>query len=614
MAIENICGLGLSFSYDSFRLLYVGLCIFTWTMSFIFAPRYLEHDKNKKRFYIFSLITLAATIGVFLSGDLFTLFCFFELMSMASYVWVAQEENKKALRAADTYMAVAVIGGLVLLMGILLLYTTIGTLKLSELKTAYETLGAGQRKRILAAGLCMFFGFGAKAGAFPIHIWLPKAHPVAPAPASALLSGVLTKAGIYGIMIVSFNLFEKDDLWGSFVMGIGIITMVLGALLAIFSVDIKRTLACSSVSQIGFILVGVASATLLGEEGGLARYGTLLHMVNHTIVKLAVFLTAGVIYQNLHKLDLNSIKGFGKDKPVLKISFALSGLSLAGVPGFLGYLSKTALHESLLEAGTVLHSETLVTCIEWLFLFSGACTLAYMTKLFICVFLEDKEQEVKTKATEVAKEKTTKDDRYMNIPQLTAIFAPAAMTLGLGISIALTDSYNLFPLHTMKGSLISIGIGIIIYLLFIRTMLKEKGHYLDLWPKALDLEDRLYRPLLLKVLPTILAFVSRIMDELMDSIIAFLRKTIYKDAAIFDKSYEGNKMTHFLGHTADVIKAKVTHKPVAYDIEHKLAMKLIEDEENNSITKRSLSYGLILACAGMFLMLAFILYLVFITN
>ncbi|MBR5897811.1 MAG: sodium:proton antiporter, partial [Lachnospiraceae bacterium] len=264
MAIENLFGQGLFFSLDGLKTLYIAVSLLAWTVSLLFAPRYLSHDKHKARFYVFSLITLAATIGVFAAGDLFTLFTFFEIMSLASYVWVAQEENKKALKAADTYMAVAVIGGLVLLMGILLLYTNVGTLRLDELKEACESGGRFGKGRIYAAAFCMFFGFSAKAGAFPIHIWLPKAHPVAPAPASALLSGVLTKAGIFGILIIGYLVLPEDKLWGSIVMGIGIITMVLGAMLAIFSIDIKRTLACSSVSQIGFIIIGSSCGTLLG--------------------------------------------------------------------------------------------------------------------------------------------------------------------------------------------------------------------------------------------------------------------------------------------------------------------------------------------------------------
>ncbi len=603
MAISEFFGEGLLFTLGGLKTLYIIVSLFAWTISLLFAPRYLSHDKHKGRFYVFSLITLAATVGVFAAGDLFTLFTFFEVMSLASYVWVAQEEKNKALKAADTYMAVAVIGGLVLLMGILLLYTNVGTLKLSELKEACETGGRFGRGRIYAAAFCMFFGFAAKAGAFPIHIWLPKAHPVAPAPASALLSGVLTKAGVFGILIVCYTVLPEDALWGSFVMGIGIITMVLGAMLALFSTDIKRTLACSSVSQIGFIIVGCACGTLLGAEAALVRYGIVLHMVNHTVVKLCVFLVAGVVYQNLHSLDLNVIRGFGKKKPFLGLSFALGGMSLAGIPGFLGYLSKTALHEGLLEAGEVLGNEVIVKGVEAMFLFSGGCTLAYMLKLFTCVFVEKNVDAGK-------QEKYDGITDYMGIVQKAAVAIPALLVLGLGITIAIRDDYSFFNLEIMSGSFISIAIGLFMYFVFVRKFLMSKSAYLNLWPKWLDMEEKVYKPLLVTLLPTAFGFLMRFLDELADRIVLLLRKTIYRDSNWAPERIEGTWYTHLIGHAADLAKSVKTGE-VSYDIEHKLALKHMENQENKSLAQRSLSYGLILACGGMFLMLGFILYLVF---
>ena len=603
MAISEFFGEGLLFTLGGLKTLYIIVSLFAWTISLLFAPRYLSHDKHKGRFYVFSLITLAATVGVFAAGDLFTLFTFFEIISLASYVWVAQEEKNKALKAADTYMAVAVIGGLVLLMGILLLYTNVGTLKLSELKEACETGGRFGRGRIYAAAFCMFFGFAAKAGAFPIHIWLPKAHPVAPAPASALLSGVLTKAGIFGILIVCYTVLPEDALWGSFVMGIGIITMVLGAMLALFSTDIKRTLACSSVSQIGFIIVGCACGTLLGAEAALVRYGIVLHMVNHTVVKLCVFLVAGVVYQNLHSLDLNVIRGFGKKKPFLGLSFAFGGMSLAGIPGFLGYLSKTALHEGLLEAGEVLGNEVIVKGVEAMFLFSGGCTLAYMLKLFTCVFVEKNVDAGK-------QEKYDGITDYMGIVQKAAVAIPALLVLGLGITIAIRDEYSFFNLEIMSGSFISIAIGLFMYFVFVRKFLMSKSAYLNLWPKWLDMEEKVYKPLLVTLLPTAFGFLMRFLDELADRIVLLLRKTVYRDSNWAPERIEGTWYTHLIGHAADLAKSVKTGE-VSYDIEHKLALKHMENQENKSLAQRSLSYGLILACGGMFLMLGFILYLVF---
>ncbi len=154
-----------------------------WMMTTLFSAEYMKSYRNRGRYRFFTLFTLGATIGVFLSADLFTVFIFFEIMSFTSYTWVAHEETKEALRAAETYLAVAVIGGLVMLMGLFLLYGELGTLEFTRLAQAAEKSrlnGSGGYVRIFTASVCLLFGFGAKAGVFPLHIWLPKAHPVAP--------------------------------------------------------------------------------------------------------------------------------------------------------------------------------------------------------------------------------------------------------------------------------------------------------------------------------------------------------------------------------------------------------------------------------------------------
>ena len=326
-AIDGICGMGLHFRADGFRLIYALVAAFMWLMTTLLSREYCRGHENTNRFYLFLLLTLGATMGVFLSADLFTTFIFFELMSFTSYVWVAQEETAPALRAGQTYLAIAVLGGMVMLMGLFLLYHMFGTLEISELRAHAADADA---RLLYTAGGCLLVGFGAKAGAFPLHIWLPKAHPVAPAPASALLSGILTKAGIYGVLILSAQLFFGDAAWGALLLGIGALTMFGGALLAVCSVDLKRTLACSSMSQIGFILIGIGMQGLLVEGRELAVHGTLLHMVNHSMIKLVLFMAAGVIFMNTHALDLNAIRGYGRNKPLLKVIFGTGALAIAG--------------------------------------------------------------------------------------------------------------------------------------------------------------------------------------------------------------------------------------------------------------------------------------------
>ncbi|MCD7736070.1 MAG: sodium:proton antiporter [Lachnospiraceae bacterium] len=482
--VPGICGFGLSFTLDGFRLIYALIAALMWMMTALLCPEYFSGHSNTARFYAFFLLTLGATMGVFLSADLYTTFLFFEMMSFTSYVWVAHEENNAALRAADTYLAVAVFGGLVMLMGIFGIWHELGTLTISELPAAAAAYG--NKPLLYALGCCMLVGFGAKAGAFPLHIWLPKAHPVAPAPASALLSGILTKTGIYGILATTCGLFLGDRQWGILILLIGAVTMFGGALLAVFSIDLKRTLACSSMSQIGFILIGIGMLCVLGEENALAAHGTLLHMINHSLIKLVLFMAAGVIYMNVHALDLNVIRGYGRKKPLLKVIFLIGALAIGGIPCFGGYISKTLLHESILEYG----GGWAFRALEYLFLFCGGMTVAYMTKLFVAIFIEKN-------VDERLQETYDSQKKYMNPVSTFALAGSAALLLVWGVfphglmdraaefgesfmgleEFGLTVSY--FSMKNLSGALVSIVIGALVYLLFIRKLLMKKNTYIN---------------------------------------------------------------------------------------------------------------------------------------
>lgn len=598
--LDLICGHGIGFTIDGFRIVYVLIALFMWGMTALFSPEYFKHYDHKKRYYFFFWITLFALVGVFLSKDLFTTFIFFEIMSFTSYVWVAQDEKPASLRAAATYLGVAVIGGLVMLMGLFLLEN-------------------GSYNPYLTCGL-IFFGFAAKAGVYPLHIWLPKAHPVAPAPASALLSGILTKSGVFGILILSFQMMLGDEKWGMAMLILGLITMVLGAVLALFSIDLKRTLACSSMSQIGFIMTGVGCGTMLAEEGALAMRGTMLHMVNHSLIKLVLFMAAGVVYFNLHKLDLNEIRGFGRNKMLLKICFLIGALGIGGIPLFNGYISKTLLHEGILESVHIL-GKGACTTVEWIFLVSGGCTLAYMIKLFVAVFVDKNESE------DIQKKYDDMKSSYMAIPTRVALILSAAVLPVLGMLPGLTmnkiadlgssfmnapvpeHAVHYFNLENLKGGLISIVIGVLIYLVIIRKLMMKDGRYVDRWPEVIDLENALYRPLILVVLPAIGLFFARICDSIIDGIVVILRKTLYSDRKITGEFAEGNVITHFIGGALDNIHYGLAGEDRAPErsYEHRLAVKSYVDNENFSIITRSLSFGLALASLGLLGTLAYML-------
>lgn len=538
--IDKICGLGLNLYFGGFRTVYSGVALLMWSMTALFSREYFAHYRNRNRYYFFFLMTLGATLGVFMSGDLYTAFVFFEIMSFTSYTWVAHDEKPGAMKAAGTYLAVAVIGGLVMLMGIMMLYFKLGTVMINEIcAAAIAVFEKGEDTGYMfAAGICILFGFGAKAGMFPLHIWLPKAHPVAPAPASALLSGILTKSGIYGVLILCFEIFRGNESWGILILVLGVITMFTGAVLAVFSVDLKRTLACSSMSQIGFILTGCAVSVLLKEEASLSGAGTVLYMVNHSLFKLVLFMCAGAVYMKLHKLDLNDIRGFGRKNNFLKVIFAIGALGIMGVPLFSGYISKTLIHEGIVEYAHELTggAHTAIKAVEYLFLLSGGMTIGYMLKLFIAVFVEKpntyREGKPAKKHDHTEKDEHHADfDKKWNVSLLSkiALAIPAAVIVVCGVitpiyidhlSVYMSDithvpeieHLEIFSLENLKGFAISLTIGLLVYLFIRKCLMKEvdgRKVYVDRWPKALDLEELIYRPVLLKALPGLFAGIFK---------------------------------------------------------------------------------------------------------
>ena len=594
--------------------IYCYIALFMWSVSLLFSKEYFAHYSHKARYYGFMLLTMFATLGVFLAKDLFTMFIFFEVMSLSSYVWVVQEETEEALKVGVTYLTIAVIGGMVMLMGLFLLIHALGTLEIAELYQSVQSVWKEKSGQIYTAGFLMLFGFGAKAGMFPLHFWLPKAHPVAPAPASALLSGILTKCGILGILVLTAQIFVHDLTWGSVILTLGVFGMVVGAVLAVFSVNLKRTLACSSVSQIGFILVGVGMQCFLGEENALAVRGTFLHMVNHSLIKLLLFNLAGVVYMNTHALDLNTVRGFGRKKPFLMITFLMGALGIGGMPLLNGYVSKTLLHESIVEYIAHLtahgHSALLFQTIEWIFLFSGGLTVAYMLKLFVCLFMEKNSK---------LQEQYDAKSNYMSVLSKLVLGISAAILPIMGAFPGMTmnkmaDAVMEFlrsgPLHhevhyfawvNLKGGLISIGIGILVYFLVIRKVFMKNGNYVNLWPEKLDLEV-IFSKLVWGML-TVLGFISKILDgflsewctvenllkglnqlmklpeRLPEAVVGFLKRTVYKET---------------------------TERP-ELELVNKLHAQYDRKVDTLRLIGSSLSFGLLLACVGLILTIIYLL-------
>lgn len=527
----GFAGVGLNFGIDGFRYIYGVITAFMWLGASMFSVEYFKSYRNRNRYYMFMLITLGATLGVLFSIDLLTTFVMFEVMSFASWVMVIHDEEEKTKKAADTYITVSLFGGMIMLIGIMLVYNELGTTNFIEIRQVMENY-QGNITQIYVAAALMMVGFGSKAGMFPIHIWLPNAYPSAPAPATALLSGILSKTGIFGAAVISTNLFLYDSIWGIGILIFGMLTMFIGAFLALFSIDIKRTLAFSSASQVGFIILGLAMEGILGEHNALAIRGALLHMINHSLIKYVLFLVAGVIFMNLKKLDLNSIQGFGKGKPLLLIIFLMGALSLIGMPLWSGYISKTLLHESIVEHIWEFSDYTFEARFfqftEMLFMLTGGLTTAYVIKLFVAIFVE--------KNPYTQEENDSFNKNYISKLSLSALIIPAILLFVLGAYPKFMDQIgkmgqafflghdpahevNYFGWVNLKGALISISIGVIVYFSIIRNFFTIKDQnknirYIDPWPATLNLEDRVYRPLINIYLPNFGKFIANNLGSL----------------------------------------------------------------------------------------------------
>lgn len=379
---------GFDFSVTPAGLLLALLASALWLTAALFSLPYLAHGHAAGRYTAALLLSLAGTLAVFLAGDLFTLFVGFEVMSFSAYLLVVHEETPAAMRAGTTYLFMSVASGLLVLLGLFTLEAAAGTTAF----TGPSPLEAIHGPWAYAAVAAMLAGFGIKAGMVPLHIWLPQAHPVAPAPASALLSGVMIKTGAYGILRVALSFIGTDGHGGlSSVVGpvlvvMALVTMFTGAAMAAVERSAKRILACSSVSQIGYVLLAIGCAVVLGHEGGMGVAGALFHIVNHALFKSALFLMIGAVYLAGHELDITRLGGMARRMPVTALAFGLATFGLAGVPGLNGYASKTLVHDALLEVIRHTHSPWYAAA-EKLFTLTSAITVFYSFRLLYYVFL-----------------------------------------------------------------------------------------------------------------------------------------------------------------------------------------------------------------------------------
>jgi len=333
---------------DGLARLFTVLVSVMWLLAGIFSFEYMNHEKNHTRYYAFYLISLGALIGLGYAGNYLTMYLCFEMMTLLTMPLVLHSGTPEALAAGLKYLFYSIFGASLGLLGFFFLHTY-GAGEFVAGGGLDPSLLAGHEGWLLTVVFLVIIGFGAKAGMFPLHAWLPTAHPVAPAPASAVLSGVITKAGVLAILRVVYYLVGPEFLRGSWVQAawasLALVTVFLGSMLAYKENLLKKRLAYSTVSQVSYILFG------LSLMNATAFMGALLHVVFHSVIKDALFLCAGAVIYKTHKTQVRELEGIGREMPVTFACFTAASLALIGVPPFCGFISKFYLASGAVESG-----------------------------------------------------------------------------------------------------------------------------------------------------------------------------------------------------------------------------------------------------------------------
>lgn len=436
---------------DQMGLLFALIASAVWLAATLYSCNYIQHEQRRTAYHAFNLLCEAACLGVFLSADFFSLFVFFELMGLAAYPLVVHSRTYEARRAGVKYIFMAVYGGLSLLLGMLLYMNYAGVLGFNARpESAYLTTGSC----FLVAGL-MMVGFGIKAGMVPLHVWLPLAHPAAPSPASALLSGVMIKAGAFGFLRIvgTFQVPASEHVarlavqqattapatehlagsWrylhnlGWVIIMLALLTMVTGMVLALVQDNVKRLLAYSSISQMGFILLGVGVGAYLGPEGGIGLAGAMYHILNHAFFKALLFLGVGAVYYATHELDMTRLGGLWRKMPFTTAFTCIAGLGIMGITAFNGFVSKTLLHHAEVEALQM--GGAWLRVVDITFMITAGGTICYIAKLIALTFFGHQRSEHAREATEV----------------------PALMRVAMGALAAGVLAIGLFPGWFMRN-------------------------------------------------------------------------------------------------------------------------------------------------------------------
>ena len=321
------------------------------TLVMLFAYASVNSEIPRKRqplFYAAYLLCLAGLLGIVATGDAFNVFVFLEISSLSTYTLIALGKDRRALTASYQYLIMGTIGATFILIGIGLLYAMTGTLNMADLATRIPAVTT--TRTVQAAFAFLTVGISLKLALFPLHLWLPNAYAYAPSAVTAFLAATATKVAVYLLLRFFFTIFGNDFSFGSMHLHMVLLPLALAAILAastvaIFQNNVKRLLAYSSIAQIGYMILGIAFASVTGVTAG------ILHLFNHALMKGALFLALACVVYRIGSCQIGAMAGLGKRMPWTMGAFVAGGLSLIGVPLTVGFISKWYLILGALERG-----------------------------------------------------------------------------------------------------------------------------------------------------------------------------------------------------------------------------------------------------------------------
>ena len=321
------------------------------TMPFAYRSIAFELDENREAwFYCMYLLCVTGLLGITITGDAFNAFVFMEISSLSSYVLIAVSRDRRALLAAFQYLIMGTIGATFYVIGVGLLYLVTGTLNMADIAARLGAAWPEHSRVVITALGFITVGISLKLALFPLHAWLPDAYAFAPSWATAFLSATATKVAIYLLIRFFFSIFAvvftaKTLPVTDLVIVLSVAAMFVASAIAMFETDIKRMLAYSSVAQIGYITLGIGLANQAGLTGG------LVHIVNHALIKAALFLAIGAVFFRAGTVQLKDLAGLGRRMPVTMACFTVAGFGLIGTPGTAGFISKWYLAIGALDHG-----------------------------------------------------------------------------------------------------------------------------------------------------------------------------------------------------------------------------------------------------------------------